>query len=321
MRILFMGTPELAASVLEAICSSTQDKVVGVVTQPDKPRGRGYELAQSAVKKLALQKGIAVYQPETLRDGAFADVLDELDPDLAIVAAYGKILPQYVLDRPRLGCINVHGSILPKYRGAAPIQRAIIDGESETGITIMKMNAGLDTGDMMLKRTVEICENDNFEVLHDKMAECASKTILEAIELLRDGKAEYTAQNDALATYAEKITKEDCLIDFAQDAKQVHDRIRGLSPIPLAYAYLESKMIKFTSSILIENESEHACDEIGRILSADARESRIVVACKKGCIALTGVLPEGKKRMSASDFVRGKQELEGKHFTREKQTV
>ena len=312
MKILFMGTPDFAACVLDEICKYNDD-IVGVVTQPDKPRGRGYELAQSAVKKLAIQKGIPVFQPETLRDNAFLSELEKLAPELIIVAAYGKILPLYVLDFPKFGCINVHGSLLPKYRGAAPIQRAIIDGEKQTGITIMKMAQGLDTGDMLLKKTVDITENDNFEDLHDKLAVCAQEAIYEAIEIIRAGRDVYEKQDDSLATYAEKITKDDCLINFADSAGKIHDRIRGLSPIPLSFAYLESKMIKFTSSVIVSSDGENPDNIVGQITDTD--NGIITVACKHGFIGITGVLPEGKKRMSAADFIRGKQGLKNMIFT------
>lgn len=313
-----MGTPELAASILEHIIDVGADTVIGAVTQPDKPRGRGYELSKSAVKKLSEEKNIPVYQPVTLRDNAFSDDLEELSPDVIVVAAYGKILPDYVLDFPKHGCINVHGSLLPKYRGAAPIQRALIDGERETGITIMKMDAGLDTGDMMLKRSIVIDEADNFETLHDKMVECGKSAIIEALDLIRDGRDEYTKQDGTLATYAEKIEKSDCVIDF-DDAESVHNRIRGLSPIPLAFSKLDSKMIKFTSSIIIDRERVHTSEDVGKILYADEDKSVIAVACKKGVIGITGVLPEGKKRMSSSDFIRGKKSLVGERFVLDEQ--
>lgn len=314
MKILFMGTPDFAAGILECICVG-ENEIIGAVTQPDKPSGRGYELRPSAVKVLATQKGIPVYQPETLKDEAFLPELKALDPDLIVVAAYGKILPSYVLDYPKLGCINVHGSILPKYRGAAPIQRAIIDGEAETGITIMKMEKGLDTGDMLLVERTPITEDDNFEMVHDKLVICANKAITNAIELIRQGKDVYTKQDDTLATYAEKITKADCLIDFNTDAKSVHDRIRGLSPFPLAYAYLDKKMIKFTSSVLIDKECANNAELVGTIIEADPVKGYIKVACKEGSIGLIGVLPEGKKRMSAAEFMRGHSNLKGEKFT------
>ncbi len=313
MKILYMGTPDFAASILEKICE-TDNEIVGVLTQPDKPRGRGYELSQSPVKKLALEKGIAVYQPETLKDEAFLPELEKLAPELIIVAAYGKILPKYVLDFPSHGCINVHGSLLPKYRGAAPIQRSIIDGEKKTGITIMKMAEGLDTGDMMIKGEVDILENDNFEDIHDKLALCAGDLIVEAIKLISEGKDTYEVQDDTLATYAEKITKDDCLIDFNMSSEQVHNRIRGLSPIPLAYGMLDSKIIKFLSSQIIDKDTVYDDDEVGTIISTDS--SVITVACKYGSVGITGVLPEGKKRMSSAEFIRGKQDLTGQKFSK-----
>lgn len=305
MKILFMGTPEFAAEVLDEI-NNGKNEIVGVLTQPDKPHGRGYELSQSAVKKYALEKGIDVYQPETLKDRAFEDELKRLDPELIVVAAYGKILPAYVLDYPINGCINVHGSILPKYRGAAPIQRAIIDGEKLTGITIMKMEAGLDTGDMMLKETCTIEENDNFESVYDKLVVCSRRGITRAIELIEAGEAAYEKQDDSLATYAEKINKEDCLIDFNTTAESVHNRIRGLSPFPLAFTYLDSKILKVTASVIVKRDGDNPDELIGRVVDTDVKSSLITVACKTGLIGLTAVLPEGKKRMSSGDFLRGK---------------
>lgn len=300
-----MGTPEFAAEVLDEI-NNGKNEIIGVLTQPDKPRGRGYELSQSAVKRYALEKDIDVYQPEALKDRAFEDELNRLDPELIVVAAYGKILPSYVLDYPKHGCINVHGSILPKYRGAAPIQRAIIDGEMLTGITIMKMEAGLDTGDMMLKETCTIEENDNFETVYDKLVVCSRRGITRAIELIEKGEAVYEKQDDALATYAEKINKEDCLIDFNASAKEVHDRIRGLSPFPLAFTYLDSRLLKITASVIVKRDGENPDELVGRVVDTDIKNSLITVACKTGLVGFTAVLPEGKKRMSAGEFLRGK---------------
>ena len=305
MKILFMGTPEFAAEVLDEI-NNGKNIILGAVTQPDKPRGRGYELSMSAVKKYAFEKGIEIYQPETLKDNAFLDTLKRLDPELIIVAAYGKILPSYVLDYPKHGCINVHGSILPKYRGAAPIQRAIIDGESVTGITIMKMEAGLDTGDMMLKETCSIEENDNFESVYNKLVVCSRRGITRAIELIEAGNDVYEKQDDSLATYAEKINKEDCLLDFNTSAKAVHDRIRGLSPFPLAFTYLDSKLLKVTASVIVKRDGDNPEELVGRVVDTDVKNSLITIACKTGLIGFTAVLPEGKKRMSAGDFLRGK---------------
>ena len=219
-----MGTPEFAMCNLRAIYESGEE-IVGVVTTPDKPKGRGMVLTPSPVKEFAIEKGLKIYQPLTLKDGVFLDTLKELDPELIVVVAYGKILPRYVLDYPKYACINGHASILPKYRGAAPIQRAIIDGERETGVSIMKMDVGLDTGDVILVERVEIEEDDNFESVHDKLTIASSKGLLRAIEQFKNGTVSYTPQGDEF-TYAEKITKQDCLSDFYRDAKEAHNQIR-----------------------------------------------------------------------------------------------
>ena len=301
MRILFMGTPDFALFSLRALVESGED-VIGVITQPDKPKGRGYALTPPPVKVYALEKGLPVYQPATLRGDDFAALLAKLDPELIVVVAFGKILPQNVLDYPKYGCINVHGSLLPEYRGAAPMQRAIIDGKKETGITTMLMADGIDTGDMLLKRKIAIEANDNFETVHDKLGACGAETLLETIKELRAGRLVAQKQNDALATYAAKIEKADCLIDFDRSAQAVHDQIRGLSPIPLAFTHTpDGKMLKIIASELVStNHSAPA----GSVLSLDS--GKIVVACKENAVALLTVLPEGKKRMAASDFINGR---------------
>ena len=213
MKILFMGTPDFALFPLRALVEAGEN-VIGVITQPDRPTGRKYKLTPPPVKVWAMERGIPVYQPEKLRDEKFSWLLSELDPELIVVAAYGKILPQGMLDYPRQGCINIHASLLPEYRGAAPIQRAIIDGKSITGVTIMQMDAGLDTGDILLSREVPIHERDNFETLHDRLGECGAAALLESLRLMREGKLTRTRQDHSKATYAAKIEKSDCLIDF-----------------------------------------------------------------------------------------------------------
>ena len=299
MRILFMGTPEFAMCNLEAIYNSGNE-IVGVVTTPDKPKGRGMVLTPSPVKSFALEKGLPVFQPETLKNEAFLPTLKELDPELIIVVAYGKILPSYVLDYPKYACINAHASILPKYRGAAPIQRAIMDGEKETGVSIMKMDVGLDTGDVILAKKVDILENDNFESVHDKLILAGSNGLLKAIELFASNKATFTPQGDAF-TYAEKITKADCLIDFSKSATEVHNQIRGLSPIPVAFTKTpDGKILKVTKSHVA---SDVAAGKVGEVLSLNGE---IVVACKQGAVALDEVVPEGKGKMSASAFINGR---------------
>jgi len=302
MRILFMGTPDFAVFSLDALCTSGEE-VVGVITQPDKPRGRGYVLTPPPVKVYATEHGIPFYQPTTLRDEAFASLLSELAPELIVVVAFGKILPVNVLEYPKYGCINVHGSLLPRYRGAAPMQRAIIDGESVTGITTMYMADGIDTGDMLCKREVIIEENDNFESIHDKLGRCGAETLLETIDLLKEGKLIATPQEDSDATYAAKIEKADCLIDFSANAKSVHDRIRGLSPIPLSFTHTpDGKLLKILESRRTEIGNGGAV--AGTVLSLDG--DCITVACGEGTVQLLRVLPEGKKAMSAAEFIRGR---------------
>ena len=301
MKILFMGTPDFALFSLKSIVCS-EHTVVGVVTQPDKPRGRGYALMPPPVKVYALEKNIPVYQPDTLRSEEFLTLLSKLAPDVIVVVAYGKILPKSVLDFPKYGCINVHGSLLPEYRGAAPMQRAIIDGKEQTGITTMYMAEGLDTGDMIMKDTVDITPDDNFETVHDKLGECGAKLIVKTLDALADGTATRTPQDDALATYAAKITKETCAVDFSADAKQIHDLIRGLSPIPLALTHTpDGRLLKIIQAEVVSPDG--VLGRAGEIISL---EDGITVACGRGSVRLEKVLPEGKSRMNASDFVRGR---------------
>ena len=301
MRILFMGTPDFALFSLRAWVEAGED-VIGVVTQPDKPKGRGYALTPPPVKVYAEEKGLPVYQPATLRGDEFAATLAALDPDLIVVVAFGKILPQNVLDYPKFGCINVHGSLLPEYRGAAPMQRAIIDGKKETGITTMVMADGIDTGDMLLKRKISIETNDNFETVHDKLGLCGAETLLDTLKELRAGTLTRIKQDDSLATYAAKIEKTDCVIDFDRPASAVHDQIRGLSPIPLSFTHTpDGKMLKVIASELV---SVHHQASAGTVLSLDG--GKVLVACRDNAVALLTVLPEGKKRMSSSDFINGR---------------
>jgi len=302
MKILFMGTPDFAVFSLKALCEEGKHQICGVVTQPDKPKGRGYAMLPPPVKVYAEERGLTVYQPTTLKDESFAKLLEELSPDLIAVVAFGKILPVNVLEFPKYGCINVHGSLLPEYRGAAPMQRAIIDGKSVTGITTMYMADGIDTGDMLLKGELPIEENDNFEDIHDKLGALGASLLLETITALENGTAKRIPQDNALATHAAKITKEDCLLDFGRDARSLHNLIRGLSPIPLALTHTpDGKLLKVIEARISEETSENT--EVGKVLSLDGG---ITVACGKGSITFTKVLPEGKSRMSADDFIRGR---------------
>ena len=301
MRILFMGTPDFALFSLRALVESGEN-VIGVITQPDKPKGRGYALTPPPVKVYATEQGLPVWQPTTLRSEEFAALLHELDPELIVVVAYGKILPVNVLEYPKHGCINVHGSLLPEYRGAAPMQRAIIDGKKQTGITTMLMADGIDTGDMLLKTTVEIEENDNFEAIHDKLGAAGALLLLDTVHTLRTEGLKPIPQDHALATYAAKIEKEDCRIDFSRSASDVHNQIRGLSPIPLAFTHTpDGKMLKVIASERCEKTADATP---GTVVSL--ADGRITVACSTGTVALLTVLPEGKKRMSAADFINGR---------------
>jgi len=302
MRILFMGTPDFALFTLRALCERG-DEVVGVVTQPDKPRGRGYTLMPPPVKVYAEERGIPVYQPATLKGEEFASLLSSIDPDVIVVVAFGKILPESVLSYPKYGCINVHGSLLPAYRGAAPMQRAIMEGQAETGVTTMMMDVGLDTGDMLLVDRVPIGENDNFEDIHDRLGACGARLLLRTLDELAAGTLVRVAQDDALANYAAKIERADCALNFSLSARELHNRIRGLSPVPLAFTRTpDGKLLKICASAVADETQTHA--RVGEVLSLSG--GKIEVACGVGSLYLLSVLPEGKKRMSANDLINGR---------------
>ncbi len=302
MKVLFMGTPDFAVPTLKALCEKGYE-VIGAVTQPDKPKGRGYQLMPPPVKIYAEEHNIPVYQPSTLKGEEFAALLSSLDPEVIVVVAYGKILPLNVLEYPKYGCVNVHGSLLPKYRGAAPMQRAIIDGKRETGITTMLMASGLDTGDMLLRESVAIGENDNFEDIHDRLSGVGAELLVKTLEGLMKGEIVPEAQDDARSSYAAKIEKSDCLLDFSLDARVLHDRIRGLSPIPLSFTHTpDGKLLKVVKARLADPEKTPKCPP-GTVIEIG---EDIKVACGRGILSLLTVLPEGKGRMSAADFVRGR---------------
>ena len=300
MRIVFMGTPEFSATVLKKLCESGNSPVL-VVTRADKPAGRGYALRQSAVKEYALSQGIEVTQPEKLSNDDFITKLKNIAPDIIIVVAYGRILPKAVLDMPRFGCINAHASLLPKYRGAAPMQRAIMDGETETGVTIMKMDVGLDTGDMLLTVKTPISETDNLETVHDRLAEMSGDALIHALDLISSGKAIYTPQDNNNATYAEKIKKDDEPIDFSLPANVVYAKIRALTPFPLAYTRFNNKMLKIVEAHRVSADTTNC--KAGEVLSL--KDGTITVACGSGAIAITKVFPESKRKMDTRDFING----------------
>ena len=261
-----MGTPDLAAVCLEAVYNKADVEVVGVLTQPDKPKGRGMKLVPPPVKVFAEEHGIPVYQPQTLKNGTFEDELKKLDPDMIIVAAYGKILPKYVLDYPKYGCVNAHGSILPKYRGASPIQRAIIDGEKVTGITAMYMAEGLDTGDIIKIYPCDITPDDDFGSLHDKLANLAGVAMCDVIDMTENGTITRTKQDDEKSSYAAKIEKEDTVIDFTKNAEDIVNLVRGLSPAPLAVTRTpDGKLLKLTHARLSDMEKTDNAGEVAAL--------------------------------------------------------
>lgn len=276
LRIIFMGTPEFAVPSLRALIDYGE-KVVAVVTQPDRPKGRGRALAAPPVKVLAQEAGIELLQPTKVRSEEFLDQLRAYRPDLILVAAYGRILTPAVLSLPRLGCINVHGSLLPKYRGAAPIQTAILRGEKEAGVTIMRMDAGLDTGDMLLKGSLAITDQDTAATLIPRLAELGGRLLIEALERLAQGRLPPEKQDDSQATLAPPLTKEEGRIDWADSALAISCRIRALDPWPMAYTTLQGKQLKLFCPTVI---AETAAESPGVIVRAD--RNGVVIACGQG---------------------------------------
>lgn len=300
-NIMFMGTPEISATALNRLLADGHGVSV-VITREDKPRGRGKAMMPTPVKTLAMEKGIPVYTPKTLRDDDFAKLLQEYDPSIIVVVAYGKILPLNVIEYPEYGCINLHVSLLPKYRGAAPMQRAIMEGEKETGVTIMHMAEGLDTGDIISVEKFPILPDDDFESIHDRSAEVGSRLLSRTVEDIYLGKANRTKQDDALACYAAKVEKTDCRIDFSLPADRLDCIIRGVTPIPGAFAYHNGRMLKINKATPID-----ASGVAGRVIDlSDKGEGYVTVACGEGALRITHFIPEGKGRMTAGDFVRGR---------------
>lgn len=302
MKIVFMGTPDFSVPVLQNLINDPLYTVVCVVTQPDRPKGRKHRLTASPVKILAEQYGIPVLQPEKVRrPEAVADVL-AFKPDLLVTAAYGQILPQSLLDGPRLGCVNVHASLLPAYRGAAPIQKAVIDGKKESGVTIMYMVKQLDAGDILSQVTVPITDDDTFGSLHDKLSAAGSKLLMQTLPEIEAGNLHPVSQDERLATFAPSIKHEDEQIDWNRSATEVRNRIRGLNPFPGAFTYLENKVFKIFSASLSDLE----CSETPGTLLTRADNQLFVAAGDGHWLEITECQPAGKKRMCAADFLRGR---------------
>jgi len=297
-RIIFMGTPEFAVPALQALLDQRKN-VVAVVTQPDRPKGRGRKLGPPPVKELAISAGLPVLQPVKVRT-ELVERLRPFKPDLIIVAAYGRILPANVLELPSLGCLNIHGSLLPKYRGAAPIQWAVLNGEAETGITIMQMDPGLDTGDILLPGKLPIAPDDTAASLFPKMAELGGRLLIEALDRLRAGNLPPQKQNDSLATLAPPLRKEDALLDWHSSAFTLSCRIRGLDPWPLAHTTLNGKRLRPFRPEVIEQDNDAAP---GTIIKAD--KDGLLVACSKDSLLIREVQMDGSKRMPVASFIQG----------------
>ena len=302
MDIVFMGTPDFAVPCLRALVENGEN-VKAVFTQPDKPKGRGYKLTPPPVKEYAVSQNIPVYQPVSMKKGEDADnayeLLKELAPDLIVVVAYGQILPKRILDIPKTYCINIHASLLPRYRGAGPIQWCILDGEKVTGVTSMIMAEGLDTGDMLIKDSLEIGENETADELHDRLSELGAKVLLDTVKAIKSGDVHPEKQDDSLSNYAPRLTKELCPIDFTKTAKEIHDQIRGLSSWPCAVANVAGRKLKIYRS---ELDGIHHGGSAGDICDKD----KFTVVCGDGFgITFTEVQAEGGKRMKTADYLRG----------------
>ena len=302
MNIVFMGTPDFAVPCLKALVESGEN-VSAVFTQPDKPKGRGYKLTPPPVKEYAVSQNIPVYQPVSMKKGEEADeaydILRELSPDLVVVVAYGQILPKRILDIPKTYCINIHASLLPKYRGAGPIQWSILDGEKVTGVTSMIMAEGLDTGDMLIKAELEIGENETADELHDRLSVLGADVLLKTVDAIKKGDVCPEKQDDSLSNYAPRLTKELCPIDFNKPAAKIHDQIRGLSSWPCAVAEVAGRRLKVFRSELDGIRHGGAPGEI-------CDKDRFTVVCGDGFgITFTEVQADGGKRMKTADYLRG----------------
>ena len=295
MRIIFMGTPDFAVPCLESLLNAGHE-IAAVFTQPDKPRGRKQTMTPPEVKICALDHGLKVFQPKTLRDGEALAVIKEIDPDCIVVAAYGKILPKEILDLPKYGCINVHGSLLPKYRGSAPIQWSVINGDTETGVTIMQMAQGVDTGDMLYQKAIPIHIDDTAESMFNKLSELGGVMIAEALDMLEKGELTAEKQDETLATHAPMLDKTISEIDWHKPALEVHNLVRGLYSWPIAQTTLRGKRLKIYRTSLGKGNGE-----AGSVIATDP----LTIACSDGAVVIEELQLEGKKRMDAKTFLIG----------------
>jgi len=299
LRIIFMGTPDFAATTLQALIEGP-DEVVAVITQPDRAKGRGKKLTPPPTKVIAEDAEIPVLQPTKIKTEEFRNGLLTYQPDLFVVAAYGRILPPSILDLAPMGCINVHGSLLPKYRGAAPIQWAVINRDKEVGVTIIQMNEGMDTGDILLKSAIEPAENETAGSLFDKLAQLGSETLLKAVKGLKEGTVIPIPQEHEQATNAPMFTKNDGCISWDKNAGELEGLIRGLDPWPTAFCFLDGKRLRLFSPEVIHKDSDLAP---GSVIQADKRG--ILISCGTNCLLIREIQPEGKKRMPVEAFLCG----------------
>ena len=307
MRIVFMGTPDFAVGSLQALCESGKHEILAVVTQPDRPKGRGNKLLQTPVKEYALAQGLTVYQPQKVKTPEFVELLHELQPELIVVAAFGQFLSKEILELPKYGCINVHASLLPKYRGAAPIQYAIIKGEKESGVTIMQMDIGMDTGAMLDKVVVPIAENTTMGELHDALREQGAALLLQVIDKIATGTAVAEPQDNEQATYATLLDRSMEHIDWSKTAQEVHNLIRGFNPAPSTFPKLPNgKSLKIWGSKMTGKSSAAAAGTV-----IETGKHSFFVACGEGVLEITEVQPESKKRMPAQVFLNGRGVQEG----------
>lgn len=307
MRIVFMGTPDFAVGSLQALCESGKHEILAVVTQPDRPKGRGNKLLQTPVKEYALAQGLTVYQPQKVKTPEFVELLHELQPELIVVAAFGQFLSKEILELPKYGCINVHASLLPKYRGAAPIQYAIIKGEKESGVTIMQMDIGMDTGAMLDKVVVPIAENTTMGELHDALREQGATLLLQVIDKIAAGTAVAEPQDNEQATYATLLDRSMEHIDWSKTAQKVHNLIRGFNPAPSTFTKLPNgKSLKIWGSKMTDKSSAAAAGTV-----IETGKHSFFVACGEGVLEITEVQPESKKRMPAQVFLNGRGVQEG----------
>jgi methionyl-tRNA formyltransferase len=298
LRIIFAGTPDFAAAALRAILQSAHE-VVGVYTQPDRPAGRGRKLAASPVKQVALEHELPVFQPASLKSADEQETLKTLNADVMVVAAYGLILPQAVIDIPKLGCVNIHASLLPRWRGAAPIQRAILAGDAESGIAIMQMDAGLDTGDVISMQAIPIAADETGGTLHDKLADLGASMIVEALDAIAAQTIQLTPQDDGRATYAHKLSKAEAALDWAQSAQQLERQVRAFNPWPVAQCQLDDKNLRIWSAYALPDQSSGASP--GTVI--DETRDGIDVATGAGVLRVTQLQMPGKKPQAVRDFL------------------